>query len=201
MSRHRRRTRGSWIALAAVLIAAPRAQAHLTNTGLGPFYDGIVHVLSTPADLLLIVALSLYAGLRGIESGRAALFAIPASWLAGGLAGMQFGRELALPVATTLVLVTAGALVAVDLRMHTRAVVALAVGAGAFQGLLNGSSMAAAGAGLRGLAGIASASFVIVALLAALCVRLGDGWRRIAIRVAGSWIAAIGMLMLGWAMR
>jgi hypothetical protein len=26
-------------------------------------------------------------------------------------------------------------------------------------------------------------------------------WVRVAVRVAGSWIAAIGLLMLGWAMR
>jgi hypothetical protein len=30
-------------------------------------------------------------------------------------------------------------------------------------------------------------------------VRLHASWARIAVRVAGSWIAASGLLMLGWA--
>ena len=41
----------------------------------------------------------------------------------------------------------------------------------------------------------------MVALGAALVVSLKIPWARIAIRVAGSWIAAIGMLLLGWTFR
>jgi hypothetical protein len=43
--------------------------------------------------------------------------------------------------------------------------------------------------------------FVLVALTAALVVQLRAHWARIAVRVAGSWIAASGLLMLGWAVR
>jgi hypothetical protein len=32
-------------------------------------------------------------------------------------------------------------------------------------------------------------------------VSLVAAWARIAVRVAGSWIAAIGLLMLGWNLR
>ena len=41
----------------------------------------------------------------------------------------------------------------------------------------------------------------VVALLAALVVSLKAPWTRIAVRVAGSWIVAIGMFMLGWGFR
>jgi hypothetical protein len=34
-----------------------------------------------------------------------------------------------------------------------------------------------------------------------MVVSLGRPWMRIAVRVAGSWIAAIGLLLLGWALR
>ncbi|HEX9166089.1 MAG TPA: hypothetical protein VF862_09270, partial [Gemmatimonadales bacterium] len=51
------------------------------------------------------------------------------------------------------------------------------------------------------LAGIGATVFVLVALGAALAVTLRDGWRRIAVRVAGSWVAAIGLLLLGWGLR
>jgi urease accessory protein len=37
--------------------------------------------------------------------------------------------------------------------------------------------------------------------VAGLVVSLRAAWARVAVRVAGSWIAAIGFLMLGWALR
>ena len=52
-----------------------------------------------------------------------------------------------------------------------------------------------------GLAGIAITTFVIIALVAALAVSLRSATARIVLRVAGSWIAAIGLLMLGWSLR
>jgi hypothetical protein len=51
------------------------------------------------------------------------------------------------------------------------------------------------------LTGIGSGCFVIVALTAALAVKLRATRARIVVRVAGSWIAAVGLLMLGWAFR
>ena len=41
--------------------------------------------------------------------------------------------------------------------------------------------------------------FILIALAAAVLIRLRAHWARIAVRVAGSWIAASGLLMLGWA--
>jgi hypothetical protein len=43
--------------------------------------------------------------------------------------------------------------------------------------------------------------FVIAAIVSALIVSLKQRWTRIAVRVASSWVAAIGMLMFGWLMR
>jgi urease accessory protein len=43
--------------------------------------------------------------------------------------------------------------------------------------------------------------FVTVALAAALVVAIRAPWGRIAVRVAGSWIVAMGLLLLGWSFR
>jgi hypothetical protein len=51
-----------------------------------------------------------------------------------------------------------------------------------------------------GLAGIGSAIFVVVALASGFVMSLRIVWMRIAVRVAGSWVAAIGLLMLGWSL-
>ena len=59
---------------AGVLVLLPiPSHAHLVNTGLGPFYDGVSHFALTPEDLLPALALALLAGQRGSRAGRLAL--------------------------------------------------------------------------------------------------------------------------------
>jgi hydrogenase/urease accessory protein HupE len=105
---------------------------------------------------------------------------------------------LPLPALSFLIL---GTLVAADLRLPPTAVTAVAVGLGLVHGCLNGVAMRQAGAGGVGLLGIMATLFVLVALVAALVVALQRPWTRIVVRVTGSWIAAIGLLMLGWSLR
>jgi hydrogenase/urease accessory protein HupE len=94
-----------------------------------------------------------------------------------------------------------GVLTAVDRRLSPGIVTALAVAVGLLHGWLNGAGIAESQRELLGLVGIASVVFVVVALASAFVVSLVAAWARIAVRVAGSWIAAIGLLMLGWNLR
>lgn len=194
-----RRRRG--VAAAVALLAPAAAKAHLVNTGLGPFYDGLSHLALTFEDLLPALALALLAGQRGPGAGRAALFVLPAAWLAGGLAGLSWptGWDGA-PLASGWLLLLGG-LVAAEARLPPAAVAGLAAALGLLHGWLNGAAMARARLGLLGLAGIVSALFVLVALAAGLAASVRAGWARVAVRVAGSWIAAIGLLALGWSLR
>jgi hypothetical protein len=66
---------------------------------------------------------------------------------------------------------------------------------------MNGTGIAAAQREVLGLVGIGSTIFVLAALGAAFAISLNTWWMRVAVRVAGSWVAAIGLLMLGWSMR
>jgi len=72
---------------------------------------------------------------------------------------------------------------------------------GLLHGWLNGAGIAGAGREVLGLLGIGAAVFVIVTLASAFVMSLRAPWMRTAVRVAGSWIAAIGLLMVGWAIR
>jgi hydrogenase/urease accessory protein HupE len=196
-----RRRIGPALAAATMLLLPTAAQAHLVNTGLGPFYDGATHFLLTPEDLLPALALALLAGLRGARAGRLALFALPGAWLAGGLAGLAMpavGASLAL---TTISFLALGGLVAADARLPPRWVASIAIVVGLLHGAFNGAAMAEARLGFLGLLGIATALFVFVALAAAAVVALRAPWTRIAVRVGGSWIAATGVLVLGWSLR
>ena len=174
-----------------------RIHAHLVSTGLGPLFDGIGHVVVTPEDLLPLVALGLLAGLGGEAYGRKVLLALPVAWLVGGLVGLALGWSAPLAV-TGLSFLTFGGLVAVDRPMSERAGVGLAVVLGVLHGQMNGAEMRVAGIGLAGLLGTVATLFVLLSLVSGLVVSLEWPWTRIAVRVVGSWIVAVGLLYLGW---
>jgi len=183
----------------ALLCCPSLAVAHLVTTGMGPVYDGIGHLLLTPEDLVAALALSLYAGLRGAMTGRRTMFFLPFAWFAGGVVGSMASHVPALPVPALSFLVV-GVLIAADLSMPANAVLALTIVIGLVHGFFNGVSFRE-GAGILGLAGVMAMLFVLVTLVSAFVVSLKKFWMRIAIRVAGSWIAACGLLLLGWSLR
>jgi hypothetical protein len=94
-----------------------------------------------------------------------------------------------------------GALAAADSPLRRGGIIALAVLVGGAHGALKGAVLAQASLGVRGGAGIACAVFVVVALVVGLVVSLKAPWTRVAVRVAGSWIAATGLFVLGWGLR
>jgi hydrogenase/urease accessory protein HupE len=198
--RHRNQRSLAVMLVGFALFSTPsRAAAHLVSTGMGPVYDGIGHLLLTPEDLVPVLALALYAGLRGAVTGRRAMFLLPLAWFVGGIAGSAINNIPAFPIPAISFFVL-GVLIAADLCMPAAAVTALAIVLGLVHGFLNGAVLKD-GAGTLGLAGIMTILFVLVTLASAFVVSLKRPWARVVVRVAGSWIAATGMLMFGWAMR
>jgi hydrogenase/urease accessory protein HupE len=104
---------------------------------------------------------------------------------------------LPVPAVTFLIL---GVLVAADLNLSQKSFTAVVVVVGFVHGVLNGVALKE-GAGILGLIGIMATLFVIIAIVSAFIVSLRKPWTRIVVRVAGSWVAAIGMLMFGWLLR
>jgi hydrogenase/urease accessory protein HupE len=177
------------------------AEAHLNSTGMGPIYDGLMHFLTSVDDLVPVLALSLLAGLRGARYGRRALFVLPSVWLAGGVLGLSASATDGSAVVSATWFVLLGGLLAADAKLSLGVVTALVALLGLHHGYLNGAGIGATGAAVLALVGLAGAVFLLVALAAAFVVRLRAEWARIVVRVTGSWIAASGILMLGWAMR
>jgi hydrogenase/urease accessory protein HupE len=177
------------------------AHAHLVQSGLGPFYDGIAHFALSPDDWLCALAVALLGGLSGARGGRTVLFLLPLAWAVGGVLGLERDTVADWPAASAASLVVAGALVAWNPKLPARILTTLAIALGGLHGYLNGSLGAAGGLRLSGLLGVATTVFVVTALAAALVVSLRHQGARIAVRVAGSWIVAIGMLIVGWSLR
>jgi hydrogenase/urease accessory protein HupE len=200
---HTRCFRGHCLFLSAIflLVWPSPVHAHLVSTGFGPFFDGLTHLAMSPDDLLGVLALAMLSGLIGSRYGRAVLFTLTSAWLVGGLFGLQIPRELSLPIGNTLSFLLVGVLVAADRKLPLAVVAGLAVALGLLHGFLNGTAMARSGGGFTALLGISTGVFVVVTIIAAFVVSLRSAWTRVAVRVAGSWIAAIGLLMLGWTFR
>lgn len=189
------------IALLGLALGCGPAQAHLNTTGMGPVYDGLMHFLTSPEDLVAALALALLAGLRGAPFGRRAMFTLPAAWLLGSLGGLAATTANAGPLAAAFWFVLLGGLVVADAKLSLRSLTVLVVLLGLVHGFFNGTGMGLSVAAVAAAFGLAVSVFVLVALVAALVAPLRAPWARIAVRVGGSWIAASGLLMIGWSVR
>ena len=189
-------------AVTTVFVAiCPSVEAHLNATGMGPVYDGMAHFLLSPEDLVPVLALALMVGLRGAIYGRRALFVLPTAWLIGGLFGLSEPVTNGSAVVSALWFLLLGGLVAADVQFPLLIATLLTVLLGLDKGYLNGAGLGQPETAIVALTGLTSAVFVVIALASAFVLTLRAQWARIAVRVAGSWVAATGLLMLGWAFR
>ena len=66
-------------------------------------------------------------------------------------------------------------------------------------GVTSAADLGAAGNLYIGL-GVCSVVFIVTSLIASLIIPRRTQWFRTAIRVVGSWLAALGLLLIGWAL-
>lgn len=194
---------GMWTSASSFLIlvlSARGAQAHLVTTGLGPFYDGAAHFALTPEDFLPVAGLAVLAALRGPTYGRWMLFTLPASWLSGGVVGWLMRRDFNDLFSGTCMLLVGG-LIAADAPLPLWAGTAIATSVGAGLGYLDGAALPRDETGVLVLLGIGTSVFAAFALIAAFVLPMRSRLARLALRVSGSWMAAAGLLLLGWSIR
>ncbi|MGA2053305.1 MAG: HupE/UreJ family protein [Opitutales bacterium] len=197
-----------YLSLLTFLVLPARADAHLVATGLGPVYDGAGHWLTSPEDFIPVLALAILAGLRGPAAGRWTLFLLPPAWLLGGIAGLLvttppgFSRPALSSIVAGTFLVP-GLLALSDLTVPAAVVAGLAVLIGLIHGVLDAFGLRAEGittaVGVLQFLGMAILLFILIPLFAAAVIATQQTWLRIVARVLGSWIAAAGILLLGWA--
>jgi hypothetical protein len=182
--------------LLPLLLTLPHpAAAHLASTGLGPAYDGIAHFALSPEQALPMAALALFAGRRSPAHARAAAFLLPFGWLCACIAQPDVPPAV-VSLLPACALLGTGLLVASDISLPVPAVGGLAAGLGAGLGALYGM----ASGGVSGTLAAAACVFVLMALMASVSLPLRRIQAVIAVRVAGSWTAALGLLMAGWFM-
>ena len=169
--------------------------AHVPVDNIGEFFAGILHPFLVPAHVLAIVISGLLASRiprRSLAISRIFMVALFLGLLASGL-GMRLPVTLLLLIALLL----SGGFVAADPhRFKTAGAFALVAVTGCLLGLdsvfedLTGGDLWWCLAGC--LVGAGFASFY----LSKLAKLANKKWQHIAIRIAASWIATVGLLMI-----
>jgi len=191
----------AWLIAVIVIVGTPaEAHAHLVNTRLGDFYGGMLHPLSGLEDALAWLALAILAALQGAARARWLIVVFPLGLLVGsGLALAVPGLAFVPGLGIALIAIV-GVAVATAVALPPWAFIALGATVALANGYQNGQAMTAATDHLLFIAGLTIIGYAFMTLATALViafVRGHDGWRRIALRASGSWVAAVGIMTLG----
>jgi urease accessory protein len=190
---------------AGLLIAVPAtAAAHDLSVRYGTFLGASAHVLTEADHLAAFVAIGLLAGQHAVRPRTAALAAFAISLLLGMAGPLAFpalrGFESVEGIFSPATLLLGGALVAAAWRLPMWLVAAVGVAVGGVQGLANGLAIEDSPRAAVSLLGAASAAFLITVIGTAIA-SIANAPAQIAVRVVGSWVAAMGLMLLGLAWR
>jgi hydrogenase/urease accessory protein HupE len=186
--------------LAVIAVPSP-AEAHLVTTGIGPFFDGIVHSLISIESALAIAGIGILAGQSGKAAARAVVIVAPPAWLAGAVLSMQAGVVPLQPWLSVACFLGLGLAIAARLQLSPMLMAIVALLAAVALGCAASADLMALPSAALFLLGNVAAIAVAVILIAGLALSLSAGWTLVALRVMGSWLAAAGLLLLGWTLR
>ncbi|MDC7788861.1 HupE/UreJ family protein [Rhodoplanes sp. TEM] len=186
--------------VAAALAAPTAAHAHLVDTRLGDFYGGALHPLTELDQLLPWVALAALAAFQGARRARWVIVAFPLALLAGGAAALLLPAPPFGPILGIGLVAATGLALAAAARLPLPVLIGLSTVMGLLHGLQNGQGLPASTDRLLFLAGATAAGYAVMTLAtggALAFLRGVGGWRPIALRATGSWVAAVGIMVLG----
>lgn len=186
------------VLLASGLCASTPSYAHLVNSGLGPFYDGALHLMLTPMDLVGLVTLSLFAASQGAEAGRLLVIVTPIAWFLAGAVGVFSQMTGSFAIANAGALVLLGGFVALGLKPSPPVAAVAAAVFGGLLGFQSGFELRAANADWVALIGTVAVVIAVTVLVSALIISYTAFTFKVVQRVLGSWAAATGLLSIGW---
>ena len=181
-----------------VLTAASIAHAHAPINGIGGFYAGFLHPVTGLEHVLPFVALGILAGQQG-DRLAPTLFLFAAMVMLGALGALWIPALPYIGLLNILSGVVLGALVAAAWRLPGMVLSVIAIVFGLSHGFANGAALNGAFKPYLYIPGLGLAGLVVPACLMIvvdLILRQKYDWMRIAVRVAGSWITAISVLVL-----
>ena len=193
-----------WLALAGLAwLALPvEAHAHSPFPGAGDFISGLLHPVTSPTHVLVIVGLGLMAGRRTLAEVKEPAITFALGSALGLLLTLTGMMKAVPPVVPVVIALIAGTLLASDKSPPPGVRNALYGAAGMFLGLDSAVENGSAWTITKTLLG----NWISLALLVvdlAIYVTFGANakWLTIAIRIVGSWIIAIALMVLAFSLR
>jgi urease accessory protein len=171
------------------------ALAHAPLMGIGGVFGGVIHAVLVPEHGLTLLALGLVLGRQKHDARRSGMLVFVAVLTCGLVAAALIGEETFAADLLLLVTGTLGLLIAAA-WMPPRLVLCMAALAGLMFALDSKPDGTSAVETTRMLIGSGLGAAVALALVAEGAVYLRGHAMLIAARVAGSWIAAIGIMVL-----
>lgn len=165
---------------------------------LQAFVDGLLNPLTTPAHVLVLLALAL---LLVRQQGHSAVLLIFGLGLAAGLLAIVLAVETT-PARTVLLAVAAalGAMVATAWAPKSLTVL-LAAMAGSALALDSPPQAVTLAEAYATLGGTALGAFAMLLVVSAVASHAIADWQRLGVRILGSWIAASAILVLAVQLR
>ena len=198
-----RRSRG-WLGPAALCLLASSSgvHAHSSLQDWGHFASGLVHPVTTPVHVLIIAGLGLLAGgrvplnLKVPMTVFACLSALALLIASGGRIANVY------PPLMMCMALFAGALLALEKRLSTMGLCVLFGVAAVLVGLDSGAEAGSTSAVFKTLLGTWIALGVLVFDIAVWVSMAGEAkWLKVALRIVGSWIVAVSLLILAFFFR
>jgi urease accessory protein len=178
-----------------ILLCLPVAVAAHPIKGVGDFYSGMLHPLTALEFLLSWIALALFAGQQGRKTALLALAIFPSALVLGAILGTVVASPAWLPAMNLVLIPILGLAVVLAISFPTPAAVILVALVGLLHGLANGAEITAPVSPWRFIPGLAIIAVLVLAYGIGLVRSAKKPWTRIAVRVAGSWITAAGIMV------
>ena len=204
ITQNRRSRLGRWLAALAVLVVVPSsARAHTIIKGADEFYSGLLHPVLTPSHILLVLGLGLLASQQEKPTSRAGILtfigvvtmtlAFTATKLISGGVYQSVLLALALCVA---------ALVALEKKVPKLVCQLLFAASALAIGLDSAVENGTTAVIIKMLVGTWLSLMLLVFNIAEYGRMAGRRhWLKVGVRVLGSWIIAISLLVLAFALK
>jgi len=180
-----------------LLLSASSAFAHSAARGAADFYAGALHVLTALEHVLPFLALGILAGQLG-RKAEPVLLVFCLALAAGATAALWAPPLPYVALLNMLSAIVFGGLVAASWSLPMAFCYGIAALFGLSHGFANGAGMIEQTKPYLFVPGVALAGLAVTAyglIVTDYLLRRQAGWMHIAVRVAGSWIAAIGILV------
>jgi urease accessory protein len=164
--------------------------------GVGDFYAGMLHPMTSVECVLPIIALSLLAGQQNRRTAIAILLSFPIASALAALLALVLPVSPFVAVINTSAMAVLGILVALNRSLPLEISVILSAVLGLTVGWANGGELSSDTSAYRFIPGLAVVGLLLISYGIGLVRSLDMPWAKTAVRVTGSWIAAIGILVL-----